>query len=351
MSFRRPLVLVAALAALAPGTAAARTSASSRATCRWRARRLGRAAGAAQLHHGRHPLAGLRRGLVPDGGAAGPVRAVAAGSAGGRGHAGRRQRRARRARRLADRQPLVDGPARWIQYRVSGEVTRLRTYFVDSPVTAADRARAASTRTAAAAAAARAGPVAQPSIVRRAGWNADETIVRDAPAIAQRAPLRGRAPHRGLEQLLGGRVGGDRPRDPALPRARERLGRHRLQLPRRQVRPGLRGPRRRDHENVVGAHAGGFNTGSVGVAVIGIYDSASLSTGGRRALQRLLAWRLDVGHVHPRGRWDAVSGGSSRWPVGANGPPARGLRPPGHEPDELSRATGSTACSGRSRAG
>ena len=43
-----------------------------------------------------------------------------------------------------------------------------------------------------------------------------------------------------------GRVGGDRPGDPALPREGKRLERHRLQLPRRPVRPGLRGPLRRD---------------------------------------------------------------------------------------------------------
>ena len=60
------------------------------------------------------------------------------------------------------------------------------------------------------------------------------------------ASLRRRPPHSRLEQLPARGVGGDRARDRALPREGERLERHRLQLPRRQVRPGVRGPRRRD---------------------------------------------------------------------------------------------------------
>ena len=62
--------------------------------------------------------------------------------------------------------------------------------------------------------------------------------------LRRRGPVRGRPPHGRLEHVHAGAVGRDRPRHPALPRARERLGRHRLQLSRRQVRPGLRGPLR-----------------------------------------------------------------------------------------------------------
>ena len=71
-------------------------------------------------------------------------------------------------------------------------------------------------------------------------------------------------------------------------------------------------------QNVVGAHAGGFNTGSVGVSVLGNYDSASFSAAARTAVENLLAWRLDVGHVYPRAQVNTVSAGSSRWPAGAN---------------------------------
>ena len=76
-----------------------------------------------------------------------------------------------------------------------------------------------------------------------------------------RGALRGRPPHGRLELVHAGPVGRDRPRHRALPRARERLERHRLQLPRRQVRPGLRGPLRAGSTGTsIGAHAQGFNT-------------------------------------------------------------------------------------------
>ena len=68
--------------------------------------------------------------------------------------------------------------------------------------------------------------------------------------------------------------------------------------------------------NVVGAHAEGFNTGSVGVAVIGNYDGTGITAAARSALVRLLAWRLDVGHVDPRSTLSWPSGGNPRFPSG-----------------------------------
>ena len=84
-----------------------------------------------------------------------------------------------------------------------------------------------------------------PLILSRAAWGASERIRRGRPDYADTRAVRRRPPHRGLELLHARPVRLDRPRHPALPRARERLGRHRLQLPRRQVRPDLRGPVRR----------------------------------------------------------------------------------------------------------
>src|SRR6185369_298026 len=49
--------------------------------------------------------------------------------------------------------------------------------------------------------------------------------------------------------------------------------------------------------NVIGAHSQGFNTGSVGIAVIGTYDKSGLPVPARTALEQLLSWRLDVAHV------------------------------------------------------
>lgn len=68
--------------------------------------------------------------------------------------------------------------------------------------------------------------------------------------------------------------------------------------------------------NVIGAHAGGFNTGSVGVAVMGSYDSKSISVAARAVLVRLLSWRLDVAHVEPLSSITWASGGNSEFPPG-----------------------------------
>ncbi len=67
---------------------------------------------------------------------------------------------------------------------------------------------------------------------------------------------------------------------------------------------------------VIGAHAEGFNDGSVGVALIGTYSSASPSAAARAALVRLLAWRLDIAHVDPLSRVTFASGGNPEYRAG-----------------------------------
>jgi flagellar hook assembly protein FlgD len=235
--------------------------------------------------------------------------------------------------------PWWTDDAAWIEYRISGSVTGLRTYFVDSPVNAADRASAASFRTATATATEEEGPVPPPPIVRRAGWNADESIVRGAPSYAAR--LRFATVHH-----TAGSNSYSRSESAAIVRGIQRyhvlsnrwddIGYNFLVDKYGRIFEGRGGGISR---NVIGAHAGGFNTGSVGVAVIGIYQSASLPTAARNALQRLLAWRLDVGHVFPRGKVDTISAGSSRWPVGTH---VRLRAVSGHRDTSLTSCPGNT---------
>jgi hypothetical protein len=90
--------------------------------------------------------------------------------------------------------------------------------------------------------------------------------------------------------------------------------------------------------NVVGAHAQGFNTGSVGVAVLGSYGTGSVTRATESALATLLAWRLDLAHLDPLSRLTWASGGNSRFRAGA----PVGLRAvSGH------RDTGFTSCPGQ----
>ena len=64
-------------------------------------------------------------------------------------------------------------------------------------------------------------------------------------------------------------------------------------------------------EPVIGGHAMGFNTGSSGVALVGDFTSAEPPPASVRALKRLLAWRLDVAHLNPKGRATMISAGGS----------------------------------------
>ena len=69
-------------------------------------------------------------------------------------------------------------------------------------------------------------------------------------------------------------------------------------------------------EAVIGAHAGGFNTGSTGVSLMGTFTSATPPTAMINSLKRLLAWKLDVHHVPPIGSVVMTSAGSTRYPAG-----------------------------------
>jgi N-acetylmuramoyl-L-alanine amidase len=69
---------------------------------------------------------------------------------------------------------------------------------------------------------------------------------------------------------------------------------------------------------VLGAHAGGFNTDTTGVALLGTFTTSRPPAGMVAALQRLLAWKLDLTHVDPRGLTALTSAGgaNTRYPAG-----------------------------------
>ena len=71
-------------------------------------------------------------------------------------------------------------------------------------------------------------------------------------------------------------------------------------------------------EAVMGAHAGGFNSGSTGIAVMGNFESFSTPPAAVDALTDLLAWKLDVHHVDPQGTTEEVAGSSTRFEEGSD---------------------------------
>jgi hypothetical protein len=68
---------------------------------------------------------------------------------------------------------------------------------------------------------------------------------------------------------------------------------------------------------VIGAHAAGFNTGTSGIALIGTHSAFRPTARARLALQRVVAWRLDVANVRPDSKMVLTAGSGDKFPAGS----------------------------------
>ena len=67
---------------------------------------------------------------------------------------------------------------------------------------------------------------------------------------------------------------------------------------------------------VLGAHTGGFNSYSTGVAFMGDHRTVAPTSAAQEAFESLAAWKLDVHHVDPSGVTTVESFGSTKWDKG-----------------------------------
>ncbi|WP_405519920.1 peptidoglycan recognition protein [Streptomyces canus] len=67
---------------------------------------------------------------------------------------------------------------------------------------------------------------------------------------------------------------------------------------------------------VLGAHTLGFNTNSMGIAVVGSYGSKKPPAAVTNAVARLAAWKLGLYGANPKGKTYLKSGGGNRYPKG-----------------------------------
>lgn len=200
-----------------------------------------------------------------------------------------------------------DGNLAWtgasdgIQFRTRGTVGRLKAYEVWSRVTTAARGLASAS---------------EPAIVTRAQWHANQEIVRAKPLVAPVLKLavvhhtagsnsytraQSAAIVRGIQLY---HVQGNGWNDIGYNFLVDRYG---------TVYEGRGGGLTK---NVVGAHAEGFNSGTVGVALIGNFSAATPPKAMQDALVNLLAWRLDVAHVDPLSTVAYTSGGNLKFKAG-----------------------------------
>jgi len=199
-------------------------------------------------------------------------------------------------------EPQWTGASNAIQYRTLGRVRRVRAFFVRSPRLAVGGKRPEL--------------AGAPPIITRADWHADEAIRRAPPYYADGI-------HLAIVHHTAGSNSYSKSQSASIVRAIELyhvqgngwndIGYNFLVDKYGQVFEGRYGGITRP---VIGAHAQGFNSGSVGVAVIGDYGSASISPAARAALVSLIAWRLDLAHVDPLSKVVRVSAGNPRYPAG-----------------------------------
>jgi len=199
-------------------------------------------------------------------------------------------------------EPQWTGPSNAIQYRAVGAVSRVRGYFVRSPKLPVGGKRPEIANA--------------PPIITRADWHADEAIRRAAPYYADGI-------HLAIVHHTAGSNAYSKAQSASIVRAIELyhvqgngwndIGYNFLVDKYGQVFEGRYGGITRP---VVGAHAMGFNSGSVGVAVIGDYGSTAISPAARNALVSLIAWRLDLAHVDPLSKVVRVSAGNPRYAAG-----------------------------------
>jgi hypothetical protein len=218
--------------------------------------------------------------------------------------------------------PWWVGAANAIQYRLRGDVRALRASFVWSAVRSVP-ARVLSI-------------AGSPPLVTRQAWRANESITR--------APYYADAVRFAVVHHTAGTNDYTRAQSAAIVRGIQLyhvksngwndVGYNFLVDKYGQVFEGRAGG---VDKPVVGAHAEGFNTGSVGVAVLGSYSGSGISSAALDAIEKLLSWRLDVAHVDPLSSLSWLSGGNPRF--GAGTPvPLRAIS--GH------RDTGFTDCPG-----
>jgi len=216
----------------------------------------------------------------------------------------------------AGTEPVYTGPSSGVQVRVdliSGELPGdLRVDLVDPGTSDADSSVTAQPMSAAASA------VTQPAIMTRAQWGADESL-RNGFAGYGETIKAGFVHHTtGASDYTSAEV-------PAMIRAiyayhTQTLGWSDIGYNFLVDRFG------RLHEGrwggmdrpVVGAHTGGFNTNTVGVAALGDHETSPVPATVMTGFGQLLGWKLGLYGADPHGRVTLISGGgdSNRYPAG-----------------------------------
>ncbi len=217
--------------------------------------------------------------------------------------------------------PLWTGPARFLEVRArSGagtpvELSGVSVVTIDPGDDAGLSDGLALSGRGASAARADAGEGSAPAIVTRAEWGADESLRSDSPSYAAikmafvhhtasgNAYTRAEAPAL-VRAIYAYHTRSLRWSDIGYNFLIDRFG---------TIYEGRYGGMA---SGVIGAQVGGFNTGSTGVSVIGTFTDEAPPTVAVTALERLLAWRLGIAGLDPKGRAQLTCGLTDKYEKG-----------------------------------
>jgi uncharacterized protein with LGFP repeats len=233
------------------------------------------------------------------------------------------------------------GEARFVQARIMrGSVGDLGVHLIDTAGLGRNLAQRAAD---AVAAAWRGTPepavatVGRPPIITRAQWGADECTTNGSPSYAEQVEL-------GVVHHTAGSNSYSEADAPAVVRGIcayhtesngwDDIGYNVLVDRYGNVYEGRAGGLER---GVIGAHAGGFNTGTFGVSVLGEFTASAPPAVAQEAVARVLAWKYDVHHIDAAATVVKTSAGSTKYPEGQDVTLSAGI---GH------RDVSSTACPG-----
>jgi len=206
--------------------------------------------------------------------------------------------------------PLLTGGADGVQVRVD-TATGVPPADLALDLVDGGRSPGDTTGTHAPVAGALAAGTSQPQIIGRAEWGADERLVKSAPVINTSVKAlvvhhtdtsNAYSPDQAFAQVRSLYAFHTKVRgwnDLGYNFVVDRFGRT------------FEGRRGSITQPVMGAHAGGFNAQTLGVAVLGTFSSVSLPTGADAALPQLLAWQAATYGINPAGRTTLISAGGS----------------------------------------
>ncbi|HUH07228.1 MAG TPA: cell wall-binding repeat-containing protein [Egibacteraceae bacterium] len=210
--------------------------------------------------------------------------------------------------------------ASWLQLRVQGAAPEdVEVHLIDSAGLSRSLAGKAADSISAAfrgAGQPAAATVGAPAIVTRAQWGADESIREGSPSHARRARV-------GFVHHTAGTNDYSASSSPAIvrgiyhyhvqSRGWSDIGYNLLVDRFGTVFEGRYGG---VDKAVIGAHAGGFNTGSFGVSLMGTFDGGAPPSAAMQALAEVLAWKFDVHHIDAGATVQVESLGSTRYAKG-----------------------------------